>query len=301
MTEPFLFNRAPNPGTTVIAKKFRLTNAQATAFKNSDAMQTILDNIHTKFRTPSSPNVGLHRREMPRPTSDEYFLEYIDKYFIEQGDGTLMLNPARDPPMTPTAYMLQQQVLKALGDVPNGAPWINKAMFFDMVNQPNTFQYAIAPKLNPAPSSRITGDEAYFRHISRIFERFARQDKQDIFIVPAQYFLMPNEPFKRVFRHTGTIPTHERPNLVADRQLLQIMQLDREGDSEGVARMLETTPDLDEPAADQDDDTPEPAAAPASSSGDMIMQGPFYAAGVAPPRVADRAEPTAADLQAAAD
>ena len=110
---------------------------------------------------------------------------------------------------------------------------------------------------------------------------------------------MPNEPFKRVFRHTGTIPTHERPNLVADRQLLQIMQLDREGDSEGVARMLETTPDLDEPAAEPDDD-PEPMSAPASSSGQMIMQEPFYAAGVAPPRVADRAEPTAVDLQAAA-
>ena len=47
MTEPFLFNRAPNPGTTVIAKKFRLTNAQATAFKNSDAMKTILNNIRT--------------------------------------------------------------------------------------------------------------------------------------------------------------------------------------------------------------------------------------------------------------
>ena len=75
MTEPFLFNRAPNPGTTVIAKKFRLTNAQATAFKNSDAMKTILDKIQSKFRTSSSPNVGLHRREMPRPTSDEYFLE----------------------------------------------------------------------------------------------------------------------------------------------------------------------------------------------------------------------------------
>ena len=71
----------------MIAKKFRLTNAQATAFKNSDAMKTILNNIHSKFRTSSSPNVGLHRREMPRPTSDEYFSDYIDKYFIEQGDG----------------------------------------------------------------------------------------------------------------------------------------------------------------------------------------------------------------------
>jgi hypothetical protein len=210
-----------------------------------------------------------------------------------------MLNPARDPPMTPTAYMLQQQVLKALRDVPNGAPWINKAMFVDMVNQPNTFQYAIAPKLNPSQSSRITGEDGYIRHIRNIFERFARQDKQDIFLIPAQYFLMPNEPFKRVFRHTGTIPTHERPNLVADRHLLEIMQLDRQGDSEGVARMLETTPDLDEPAAEPDDD-PEPMSAPASSSGQMIMQEPFYAAGVAPPRVADRAEPTAAELQAVA-
>ena len=170
MTEPFLFNRAPNPGTTVIAKKFRLTNAQATAFKNSDAMKTILSRIHNKFRTSESPNVGLHRREMPRPTSDEYFLDYIDKFFIQQGDGTLMLNPARDPPMTPTAYMLQQQVLKALRDVPNGAPWINKAMFLDMVNQPNTFQYAIAPKLNPAPSSRITGDTRYIQHIRNILD-----------------------------------------------------------------------------------------------------------------------------------
>ena len=88
--------------------------------------------------------------------------------------------------------------------------------------------------------------------------------------------------------------------MTADRRLLEIMNLERQGDAEGVARMLETMPDLDEPAAEPDDDSPEPAAAPASSSGDVIMQGPFYAAGVAPPRVADRAEPTAADLQAAA-
>ena len=99
-----------------------------------------------------------------------------------------MLNPAVDPPMTPTAYMQQQMVLRALQDVPNGAPWINKAMFVDMVSQPNSFQYAIAPKLNPAPSSRITGEDGYIRHIRNIFERFARQDKQDIFLIPAQYF-----------------------------------------------------------------------------------------------------------------
>ena len=73
MTEPFKFNRAENAGTTVIARKFHLTNAQANGFKNSDAMKTILYNIHNKFRTSESPNVGLHRRELPRPLSDEYF------------------------------------------------------------------------------------------------------------------------------------------------------------------------------------------------------------------------------------
>ena len=34
-----------------------------------------------------------------------------------------MLNPAVDPPMTPTAYMQQQMVLRALEDVPAGARW----------------------------------------------------------------------------------------------------------------------------------------------------------------------------------
>ena len=42
MTEPFKFNRAEHAGTTVIARKFHLTNAQANGFKNSDAMKTIL-------------------------------------------------------------------------------------------------------------------------------------------------------------------------------------------------------------------------------------------------------------------
>ena len=93
-----------------------------------------------------------------------------------------MLNPARDPPMTPTAYMQQQMVLRALEDVPAGARWINKMMFKDMVGgMPEVFQHVIAPKLNPAPSSRITGDTRYIQHIRNIFERFARQNKQDIF------------------------------------------------------------------------------------------------------------------------
>ena len=137
-------------------------------FKDSDAMKTIINNIQSKFRTSSSSNAGLHRREMPHPTSNEYFLDYIDKYFIEQGDGALVLNPARDPPMTPTAYMQQQMVLRALEDVPAGARWINKMMFKDMVgSMPEVFQYAIAPKLNPAPSSRITGDTRYIQHIRK--------------------------------------------------------------------------------------------------------------------------------------
>ena len=81
--------------------------------------------------------------------------------------------------MTPSAYMAQQVVLKALRDVPDDATWMDKPVFREMVNNPSVFQHIIAPKLDPARSRRIHGEDAYFRHIARIFEKFARQDKQD--------------------------------------------------------------------------------------------------------------------------
>ena len=42
MTEPFLYNTAPKSGTSLIARQFRLTNAQANDFRDSDAMKNIL-------------------------------------------------------------------------------------------------------------------------------------------------------------------------------------------------------------------------------------------------------------------
>ena len=156
-------------------------------------MKTILSNIDRKFKTSKSPLVGLHRREMPNPTSNEYFLDYIAKYYIKRTAAGFELDPSGYVPMTPSAYMQQQAVLRALEDLPGGQPWIDKTMFRNMVEQESTFQYAIAPKLEPPKSKRVTGEDAYVRHIRSIFERFGRQNKQDVFKHPDQYSWIPIE------------------------------------------------------------------------------------------------------------
>ena len=100
-------------------------------------------------------------------------------------------------------------------------------------------------------------------------------------------------------KRTGTIPENQKPSFEQDRRLIQLFDASRAGNSMEVGRLLLQTPD---PVDDDPGDEPGAAAGSASSSGGIAP--PFYAGGVAPPptpRAPDRAEPTAADLQAAAD
>ena len=78
-----------------------------------------------------------------------------------------------------------------------------------MVELPSIFQYAIAPELEPSQSRRVAGEDRYIRHIRGIFEKFARQGKQDIFKHPEQFFYLPIEEFNRVMGTRGTVPMNE--------------------------------------------------------------------------------------------
>ena len=144
--------------------------------------------------------------------------------------------------MTPYAFMAQQLVLKALADVRDSATWIDKTQFQAMVESPSTFQYAIAPKLEPSQSRRVAGEDRYIRHIRGLFDKFAPsrqapQGKQDIFKHPDQFFNLPIEEFNRVMGIRETVPMNE-VNMTIDNRLYQIMEADRRGDSREVSRLL---------------------------------------------------------------
>ena len=104
-------------------------------------------------------------------------------------------------------------------------------------------------------------------------------------------------------KRTGTIPENQKPSFEQDGRLIQLFDANRAGNSMEVGRLLLQTPDP------VDDDQPDPGDEPGAAAGSTSSSGggiapPFYAGGVAPPspsRAPDRAEPTAADLQAAAD
>ena len=53
MEQPFIFNTVTtgNPGSTLIARQFNVTNSQANELKTSSAVRRILEKIERKFRT----------------------------------------------------------------------------------------------------------------------------------------------------------------------------------------------------------------------------------------------------------
>ena len=115
--------------------------------------------------------------------------------------------------------------------------------------------------------------------------------------------MLPIDEFLIVMNRRVTIPENQKPRFEPDRRLLQLFDAERVGNSMEVGRLLFQTPDPVD-ADDQPDPDDEPGAAAGSASSSGGIAPPFYAGGVAPPspsRAPDRAEPTAADLQAAAD
>ena len=200
----FEYRIPPRVGNSVFAKEFNMTNAQAKGFEESDAFKHIVSSIRAKFQTFNSDMVPISRREMQRPMSNVFFAKYLKAFYPTGTDatGASYIDPNRDPPMTPLAYMAQQTVLKALQDY--SGPWLQKERFEQLVDTPHFFQFAIAPKLEPTNlSKRVTTEDAYSRHIRGIFTRFAGQNKQDIFIEPYDYFMLPIDKFHIVMKRTG--------------------------------------------------------------------------------------------------
>ena len=176
---------------------------------------------------------------MQRPMSNVFFAKYLKAFYPTGTDatGASYIDPNRDPPMTPLAYMAQQTVLKALQDY--SGPWLQKERFEQLVDTPHFFQFAIAPKLEPTNlSKRVTSEDAYSRHIRGIFTRFAGQNKQDIFIEPYDYFMLPIDKFHIVMKRTGTIPENQKPSFEQDGRLIQLFDANRAGNSMEVGRLL---------------------------------------------------------------
>ena len=84
MDQPFIFNTVTtgNPGSTLIARQFNVTNSQANELKTSSAVRRILEKIERKFRTSQSAEIGISRREMPRPLENRIFLDYLQKFLL---------------------------------------------------------------------------------------------------------------------------------------------------------------------------------------------------------------------------
>ena len=78
----FEYRIPPRVGSSVFAKEFNMTNAQAKLFEESDAFKHIVSSIRAKFQTFNSDMVPISRREMQRPMSN-VFSPSILKHFIQ--------------------------------------------------------------------------------------------------------------------------------------------------------------------------------------------------------------------------
>jgi len=72
MDQPFIFTTAPSPGSTLVARRFKLTNSQANELKSSNAVKRILERLERKFRTSRSEQIGISRRDMGRPLENKF-------------------------------------------------------------------------------------------------------------------------------------------------------------------------------------------------------------------------------------
>ena len=93
--------------------------------------------------------VPISRREMQRPMSNVFFAKYLKAFYPTGTDatGASYIDPNRDPPMTPLAYMAQQTVLKALQDY--SGPWLQKERFEQLVDSPHFSSLQLLPNWNP--------------------------------------------------------------------------------------------------------------------------------------------------------
>ena len=145
----FEYRLPPRAGSSVFAREFNMTNAQAKGFEESDAFKHIVRSIREKFQTFNSDMVPISRREMQRPMSNVFFAKYLKAFYPIGTDatGASYIYPNRDPPMTPLAYMAQQTVLKALQDY--SGPWLQKERFEQLVDTPHFSSLQLLPNWNP--------------------------------------------------------------------------------------------------------------------------------------------------------